>query len=96
MLTQISKDDHVIACEVMGKELNTPQLADELKNWQRMGKNICLLIGGPDGLSLECLKRANTQLSFSKLTLPHPLMRVLVAEQLYRAWSLGEGLPYHR
>lgn len=96
MLQQIHKNDFVIACEVTGKAPSTPELATALQEWQTLGQNICLLIGGPDGLAKDCLERANTKLSFSKLTLPHPLVRVLFAEQLYRAWSINEGMPYHR
>jgi 23S rRNA (pseudouridine1915-N3)-methyltransferase len=96
MLKQIHNNDYVIACAVSGKEFSTEQLSKELIRWQTLGKNICILIGGPDGLSPACLQRADATFSFSKLTLPHPLVRVLLAEQLYRAWSLSEGLPYHR
>ena len=61
-----------------------------------MGRDIALLIGGPEGLAAECLAKAEQKLSLSALTFPHPLVRVIMVEQLYRAWSLLKGHPYHR
>ena len=72
------------------------QLALQLSGWLRDGKDVALLVGGPEGLAPECLARAERRWSLSPLTLPHPLVRVVVAEQLYRAWSLLSGHPYHR
>jgi 23S rRNA (pseudouridine1915-N3)-methyltransferase len=68
----------------------------QLAAWLRDGKDVALLVGGPEGLAPECLARAERRWSLSPLTLPHPLVRVVVAEQLYRAWSLLSGHPYHR
>lgn len=96
MLAAIAPRDHVVALEVTGKAWNTEQLSRELAGWQLGGSNVCLLIGGPDGLSKECLARANQKWSLSALTMPHPLVRVLLAEQLYRAWTLLAGHPYHK
>ena len=96
MLKQVSPADHVVALDVQGKAWNTQQLAEQLQNWQLSGQRCCLLIGGPDGLSEQCLARADQRWSLSALTLPHPLVRVLLAEQLYRAWSINAGHPYHR
>ena len=67
-----------------------------MTDWLQGGKNICLLVGGPDGLSKDVLKRAESLWSLSPLTLPHPLVRIVLAEQLYRAWTLLKGHPYHR
>ncbi|HAD10782.1 MAG TPA: 23S rRNA (pseudouridine(1915)-N(3))-methyltransferase RlmH [Porticoccaceae bacterium] len=92
----LKTDDHVIALAVDGKPWSTEQLADRLSNWQAGGRDVCLLIGGPDGLDSQCLERADQRWSLSALTLPHPLVRVLLAEQLYRAWSINAGHPYHR
>ena len=64
--------------------------------WHDNDQNISLLIGGPEGLSEECLRHAQRNWSLSDLTLPHPLVKVVVAEQLYRAWSIISGHPYHR
>ena len=71
-------------------------LASELQGWQLQGNNISLLVGGPDGLSADCLARADRRWSLSALTLPHPLVRILLAEQLYRAWTINNNHPYHR
>ena len=96
VLAAIPKEARVIALDMRGKQWDTPQLAQQLKDWLQGGHDIALLIGGPEGLAESCLKRAQSQWSLSKLTLPHPLVRVVVAEQLYRAWSLLTGHPYHR
>jgi 23S rRNA (pseudouridine1915-N3)-methyltransferase len=72
------------------------QWAQAVQVWQRDGRDVALLIGGPDGLAADCVKRAGERWSLSSLTLPHGLARVMVVEQLYRAVSLLEGHPYHR
>lgn len=96
MLKAIGVQDHVIALDVLGKSWSTEQLAGKLQEWQLSGDNFSLLIGGPDGLAPECLKRANSKWSLSALTLPHPLVRILLVEQLYRAGTINSGHPYHR
>lgn len=96
MLKALSRDDHVVALDVEGKAWSTEQLAKNLLTWQGNGSNISLLIGGPDGLDKQCLERANQRWSLSAMTLPHPLVRVVLIEQLYRAWSINAGHPYHR
>ncbi|MBV8802588.1 MAG: 23S rRNA (pseudouridine(1915)-N(3))-methyltransferase RlmH [Gammaproteobacteria bacterium] len=96
LLSAIKPGNHIIALEVKGALWSTEKLADQLKAWQANGRNIDMLIGGPDGLSNECLQKAETKWSLSPLTLPHPLVRVLVAEQLYRAISILQNHPYHR
>ncbi len=96
MLAAIQPREHVVALEVKGKSWSTEQLSRELADWQMGGDNVCLLIGGPDGLAPECVARANQKWSLSALTMPHPLVRVLLAEQLYRAWTLLAGHPYHK
>ena len=96
ILTAIPRDCLVIALEVSGKAWTTPALAGQLSDWLGSGRNVALLVGGPDGLSPECLARADRCWSLSSLTFPHALVRVIVAEQLYRAWTLNQGHPYHR
>jgi 23S rRNA (pseudouridine1915-N3)-methyltransferase len=96
LLAAIKPGNRVIALEVKGKMWSTEQLAENLKNWQATGQNIDMLIGGPDGLSAECVQKAEIKWSLSLLTLPHPLVRVLLAEQLYRAVSILQNHPYHR
>lgn len=96
MLAVLSDRQQVIALDVKGRNWSTEQLAQQMDNWMQDGRDISLLVGGPDGLAAECLQRAGQTWSLSPLTLPHPLVRVLLAEQLYRAWSLNSGHPYHR
>ncbi len=96
MMSKISPSDHVVALEVLGKPWSTEQLAKEAEGWQMLGSDVCLLVGGPEGLAPECKQRANQQWSLSPLTLPHPMVRILLAEQVYRAWSVIQGHPYHR
>ena len=96
MLKAIGEHDHVIALDVLGKPWSTKQLAEKLQHWQLSGDNFSLLVGGPDGLAPECLKQANSKWSLSALTLPHPLVRILLAEQIYRAGTINAGHPYHR
>jgi 23S rRNA (pseudouridine1915-N3)-methyltransferase len=96
MLTLIGKEDHVVALEIAAKSMSTEQLAAWLQERMREGRTLSFLIGGPDGLSAACRERANQSWSLSPLTLPHALVRVIVAEQLYRAMSLLAGHPYHR
>jgi 23S rRNA (pseudouridine1915-N3)-methyltransferase len=96
ILKAIPAGDRVIALDVRGQSLTTGQLAETLAAWQMDGDNYSLLIGGPDGLSSACLQRAERRWSLSALTLPHPLVRILLAEQLYRAWTITVNHPYHR
>lgn len=96
MLAAIPKGDRVIALEVGGKNWSTEKLAEQLEDWRMDGRNISLLVGGPDGLDSRCVALADQKWSLSALTLPHPLVRVLLAEQLYRAWTIIQGHPYHK
>jgi 23S rRNA (pseudouridine1915-N3)-methyltransferase len=96
ILKAVPAGDRIIALDVLGERLSTPRLAERLGNWQMSGDNYSLLIGGPDGLAPECLQRAAASWSLSDLTLPHPLVRILLAEQLYRAWTITVNHPYHR
>jgi 23S rRNA (pseudouridine1915-N3)-methyltransferase len=96
ILAAIPKDHHVVALDVKGKPWTTEQLAEQLKSWQFDGRDVSLIVGGPDGLSSECLQRADQKWSLSALTLPHPLVRIVLSEQLYRAWTVLQNHPYHR
>ncbi len=96
MLAAIPARAHVVALEVEGRPWTTPDLARSLEAWLQQGRDVALLVGGPDGLDECCRARADEARSLSPLTLPHGLVRVLVAEQIYRAWSLLRGHPYHR
>lgn len=96
ILAKITPQEYVVALAVTGQSWSTPALAQRLHQWQQLGQDVSLLIGGPDGLAANCLERANIHWSLSPLTLPHPLVRIMVAEQLYRAWSILSHHPYHR
>jgi 23S rRNA (pseudouridine1915-N3)-methyltransferase len=96
MLAAIKPDTFVTTLEVKGKPFTTEQLAAWLKQRLQSGQDLALLIGGPDGLAPECLQRSNHRWSLSPLTLPHALVRIVVAEQLYRAQTILAGHPYHR
>jgi 23S rRNA (pseudouridine1915-N3)-methyltransferase len=96
LLAAIKPSNRIIALDVNGQLWSTEELASQVKKWQNDGRNIDILIGGPDGLSSACLKKAETKWSLSPLTFPHPLVRIVVAEQLYRAISILNNHPYHR
>ncbi len=96
MLAAIKKHARIISLEVEGKQWDTLGLAKQLTKWRALGKDVALLVGGPEGLSQVCKQAAHQQWSLSPLTLPHPVVRVIVAESLYRAWSINNNLPYHR
>jgi len=96
MLAALPKAAHVVALNESGRAWSTAELAGRLRRWLEGGSPVALLIGGPDGIAPDCLDRANEHWSLSPLTLPHGLARVVVAEAVYRAWSLLEHHPYHR
>ncbi len=96
LLKAIPSTAHAIALDARGRAWSTEALARELEAWMAGGRDLVLLVGGPDGLSADCLARAEQHWSLSPLTFPHPLVRVILAEQLYRAWSIIQGHPYHR
>ncbi|HQQ63212.1 MAG TPA: 23S rRNA (pseudouridine(1915)-N(3))-methyltransferase RlmH [Pseudomonadales bacterium] len=96
ILAAIPAQERVIALDVRGKPQSTESLSAALQKWQMDGGNTSFLIGGPDGLSSHCLARADERWSLSAMTLPHPLVRIVLAEQIYRAWSLLNNHPYHR
>ena len=91
-----SKNPRVVALDERGTALTTRALADALRGWQDAGDDVALLIGGPDGLLPALRASAHQRIRLSDLTLPHALARVLLVEQLYRAWSVHAGHPYHR
>ena len=96
MLRAIPQWAYVVALEERGRAFDTRKLAARLQEWMDAGRGVTLLAGGPDGLAEPCRERADLAWSLSPLTLPHGLVRVVVAEQVYRAWSLLGGHPYHR
>lgn len=92
----LSKDSLIIIFDEHGKSISSQSLATQLQTWNDEQQHICLIIGGPDGLSDAIKKKANQMWSLSEMTLPHGLVRVMVVEQLYRAWSITQNHPYHR
>jgi 23S rRNA (pseudouridine1915-N3)-methyltransferase len=96
LLAALAPSDHVVALDERGRELTTRELADWLGSRMQQGEDLAFVIGGPDGLAPEVLARSNLTLALSRLTLPHALVRVLLAEQLYRAHSILGNHPYHR
>jgi len=96
LMASVPKNNLTIALDEHGKEWTTLELASKLNNWHDEQQEISLLIGGPDGLSKDCLQTANAVWGLSRLTLPHQLVRIFVAEQIYRAWSIINNHPYHR
>ncbi|MCA6062013.1 23S rRNA (pseudouridine(1915)-N(3))-methyltransferase RlmH [Thalassolituus marinus] len=92
----IRPGDHVVALDVLGATWSTEKLSQQLEGWRMQGGDVALLIGGPDGMTPDILSLASQRWSLSALTLPHPLVRVMLAEQLYRAWTILQGHPYHK
>lgn len=88
--------DFLVACDERGQEVTTLKLAEKLKSWQTLGRDVSIVIGGADGLHASLKQRADWLWSLSKLTLPHAFVRVLLCEQLYRAHTVIQGHPYHR
>lgn len=96
MLAAVAKGNRIVTLDIPGARCETPQLAQQLERWKHDGRDVSFLIGGPEGLAPACKAAAEQSWSLSPLTLPHPLVRVLVAESLYRAWSITTNHPYHR
>jgi 23S rRNA (pseudouridine1915-N3)-methyltransferase len=96
LLAQVNDRDWVVALDERGKTWSTLDLAEKLDNWRMQGRDVTFLIGGAEGLADACRARADEALSLSAMTLPHALVRVVLAEQVYRAWTVTAGHPYHR
>jgi 23S rRNA (pseudouridine1915-N3)-methyltransferase len=96
LLRAIPDGSLVVALDERGRTWSTADLGRKLTAWLGDGRDVALLVGGPDGLAPGCLQRAEQRWSLSPLTFPHPLVRVILAEQIYRAWTLVQGHPYHR
>lgn len=90
------KGGRIVILDIPGKQYDTYELAHKLQNWQLGGQDVYICIGGPEGFTDEFKKQAHEAISLSKLTLPHPMVRVILIEALYRAWSVNNNLPYHR
>jgi 23S rRNA (pseudouridine1915-N3)-methyltransferase len=96
ILARLNADDWVVALDERGKSINTMGLAAQLSEWQMHGRAPVILIGGADGLARDLMGKAQQKWSLSALTFPHPLVRVLLSEQIYRAAMVNANHPYHR
>ncbi len=96
MLAALPPDSHVVALDGRGTSWSSEELAEQLARWRMAGRDLALLIGGPDGHAPDVLARADQRWSLGPLTLPHMLVRLVLAEQLYRATTIIAGHPYHR
>lgn len=96
MLAKVSPGERIVTLEVTGKAWSSEQLAAELERWKLDARTVNLMIGGPEGLAPQVQARSEQQWSLSPLTLPHPLVRIVVGEQLYRACTILSGHPYHK
>lgn len=96
ILAAIPTNCHVVTLDLGGKLWSTSQLSKSLERWQSNGQHVALIVGGADGIADEVKKIAKESWCLSNLTFPHPLVRIVVAEQIYRAWSILQNHPYHR
>ncbi len=96
LIAALPKNSLLIVLDVLGKSVTTMKLSSMLESWLQVGQDISIIIGGPDGVSDELLSQASLKMSLSDLTFPHPLVRVILVEQIYRAWSILNNHPYHR
>lgn len=96
MLAAVQPGERLVTLEVTGKPWSTEELAEQMQRWRLEARNVNLMVGGPEGLAAEVAARSEQRWSLSALTLPHPLVRILLAEQLYRAWTIINHHPYHK
>ena len=93
---RLKVQEEIVVLDVDGKVVSTEAIAESIGTWQDLGAKVAFVIGGPDGIHPQLKARAAAKWSLGRITLPHPLVRVILAEQLYRAWSINAGHPYHR
>ena len=96
ILAAVPKDSLLLVLDVQGRSVTTMKFSAMLETWLQQGQDVSIVIGGPDGVSDELLSKATSRLSLSALTFPHPLVRVILLEQIYRAWGILNNHPYHR
>jgi 23S rRNA (pseudouridine1915-N3)-methyltransferase len=94
--SKINKSDYIVSLDFRGKQFSTEGFSKHIENWQQYHSSIAFIVGGPDGVDESISAMASEKISLSKMTLPHPLVRVVLAEQIYRAWSYMKGHPYHK
>lgn len=96
MLAAVKPGQRIVTLDLSRQQWSTPELSKKMQQWQLDGRDVCLLVGGPEGLAPSCKQAAEQTWCLSALTLPHPMVRIIVAESLYRSWSLLNHHPYHR
>ena len=96
ILAKLSERDQVIALDELGRQATSQGWAESFESWLHSGRDVAFIIGGPDGLDPRVLSRADATWALGAMTLPHALVRVVLAEQIYRAWTIVSGHPYHR
>lgn len=96
ILSALKPQSYTIALDSRGHQYTSEQCAEQLNHWKLLSKNIHILIGGPDGYSMDVLKKADATWSLSTLTFPHPIVRIILAEQLYRSQCILKKHPYHK
>ncbi|WP_440682084.1 23S rRNA (pseudouridine(1915)-N(3))-methyltransferase RlmH [Cysteiniphilum halobium] len=95
-LSKLNEQDHLVVLDVQSKLISTDAFAQRIERWQQNTPNIAILIGGPDGIDDSIKRLAKEKISLSKMTFPHPLVRIIFVEQIYRAWTILQGHPYHK
>jgi len=96
LLSAVKERSYLVCLDKSGKSLDTLQLKSRFESWLTATNNLTFLIGGPDGLSQDCLDKSNENWSLSPLTFPHAIVPVMIIEQIYRVWSMTQNHPYHR
>ena len=96
LIGAVAAGSRIVCLDEGGKSWSTAQVSNQLADWMQDGRSVSLLIGGADGMTEQCLQQADQRWSLSPLTLPHPMVRVILIEQLYRGWSMLQNMPYHR
>jgi 23S rRNA (pseudouridine1915-N3)-methyltransferase len=96
ILNKLGDNEHLVILDVSSKIISTEELAVKMQNWRLNNPNVVILIGGPDGIDDSIKKIAKEKISISKMTFPHPIVRIIITEQLYRAYTILEGHPYHK
>ena len=96
ILNKLSDNDYIVVLDPQGKMISTEDLAVKIESWQQTQPSVALIIGGPDGIDNEIKKMAQEKISFSRMTFPHPIVRIVLVEQIYRAWTILQGHPYHK
>lgn len=96
ILEKLSPSDYIIVLDPKGKLISTESLAEKIDCWQQYNPNIAIIIGGPDGIDINIKNMSKEKISLSKMTFPHPIVRVVLIEQIYRSWTILKRHPYHK